>query len=314
MNPNKKATMMSKDQQVIKWLDREVSLYSTHKDNQGKPATYRNIIFCPLQKDIATICELREFEKEYEAGLIDHKYYKAERANIKSKLSCFTPAALLGCKATGQLIELNRTGVIQLDFDYKDINEYDVEELKQAVFNLPFIGYCGLSSSGTGFYALALIAEPARLSEYTEHCFEVLLKYGIKADTSKGKKAENLRYVSFDANMLWREDPKPLDLTHIKPKQAIKKATAITYTKKYYNGSSSLVNRELNTLQSVQPGERWQTVQRVAFTLGGLNDGSILETIKQAIQNNSSFAGEETKYLNCAEYCFNEGLLKPLNN
>ena len=203
---------------------------------------------------------------------------------------------------------------MQLDFDYKDINEYDVEDLKQAVFNLQFIGFCGLSCSGTGFYALGLIAEPGRLSMYAEHCFEVLLKYGIKADTSKGKKPENLRYVSYDANMLWREDPTPLDLTHFKQKQATKKATAITNTKKYSNDSSSLVNRELNTLQSSQVGERWQTVQKVAFTLGGLNDGSLLETIKQTIQNNSSFAGEETKYLKCAEHCFNDGLLAPLNN
>jgi hypothetical protein len=35
-----------------------------------------------------------------------------------------------------------------------------------------------------GFYALALIAEPDKLSDYAEHCFEVLKDYGIQPDES----------------------------------------------------------------------------------------------------------------------------------
>ena len=88
-----------------RWLDKQVSLYRTQADNYGRPATYREIIFSPCKKDIATICELRKFEREYESGNLSEQDYKIGRVKIKRKLQCFTPAALLECKASGQVIE-----------------------------------------------------------------------------------------------------------------------------------------------------------------------------------------------------------------
>lgn len=52
---------------------------------------------------------------------------------------------------------------------------------------------------------------------------------------------------------------------------------------------------------------RWQTIQRVAYTLGGFNNRSLLNSVKQASESNGSFTGEEKKYLQCAEICFNAG-------
>jgi hypothetical protein len=78
-------------------------------------------------------------------------------------MQCFTLAGLLKTKKQGQVEELNRTGLMQLDFDYESIKDYDIEKLELAVFDLPFTAFCGLScSEKKGFYALVLVAEPGR--------------------------------------------------------------------------------------------------------------------------------------------------------
>ena len=286
------------------WLDKTVSLYNSHSDNTGKPATYRDIFKCKFERDLPAIVALRKLDRTATD-------YKIQAKPFKSKLQCFTPSALLESKAAGNVIELHRTGMVQLDFDEQDISMYNLVKLKRMVFGLPFIGFCGLSCSGGGFYALALIAEPERLKEYAEHFFKVLLKEEIKADTSKGKKVENLRYLSYDSNMLIRENPVPFQLPQFKAKPATIKAQAYKYTTTNNNGNNALLNKGLRDLKTVQNGERWQTVQRVAYTTGGLNNPAHLPQLISAINGNSAFYGEEVKYTNCAINRYHAGTLSP---
>lgn len=289
------------------WIDKQISLYTSHRDNTGRPASYRQILLSEFGKDFPVIYKLRQLEKEHDNQQVKDVDYKIKKAELKSKLQCFAPSALLQSRAKDNIIEINRTGIMQLDFDYADIQDYDIEELKQCIFNLPFIAFCGLSCSGKGFYVLALIAEPEKLNKYAEHCFKVFQQYGIKPDTSKGRNVNDLRYLSYDANMLIREEPQILHIKQFKKQEAPKQIYPIKYTKESFAANSPLINKELQTLQVVNVGNRWHTVQKVAYTLGGLNDCSILKSIKQAIENNGSFAGEEKKYLQCAEICFNAG-------
>jgi hypothetical protein len=260
--------------------------------------------------DFPVIYQLRELQKKYDNELISDVDFKIKKSELKSKLRCFSPAALLQSRAKGNVIEISRTGMMQLDFDYIDIQDYDIEELKQAVFSLPFIAFCGLSCSGKGFYALALIAEPDRLNEYAEHCFDVFLnKYSIKVDRSKGRNVNDLRYLSYDANMLIREDPEILKIKRFKAPEPIKRTFI---SKPTFTGKNPLLNKGIEALQNVQVGNRWETVQKAAYTIGGLNDYSFLENIKEAINFNNAFTGEESKYIKCAEDCFKAGLQKPI--
>ena len=285
------------------WLDKQVSFYKNHFDNIGRPATYRQILFSFFGDCFPIIYQLRQLEND-----------KIKKSELKSKLPGFAPAALLQQRTAGNVIEIERTGIMQLDFDYVDIQDYDIDELKQAVFHLPFIGFCGLSCSGKGFFALAMIVEPERLNEYAEHIFNVLIEYGIKPDTSKGRNVNDLRYLSYDSNMLFREDPEPLRISHFKVKEAPKPITRTNYTPRTIGGNDKRITNGIDDIMSVQEGSRWQTVQRVAFLFGGLNDYNLLEIIKQTIESNSSFEGEEKKYLKCADKCFNAGSLKPLES
>jgi hypothetical protein len=294
------------------WIDKQVSLYTSHRDNTGRPASYRQILLSEFGKDFPEIYKLRQLEKAHDNQQVNNVDYKIKKAELKSKLQCFAPSALLQSRAKGNIIEINRTGIMQLDFDYVDIQDYDIEELKQCIFNLPFIAFCGLSCSGKGFYVLALIAESEKLNEYAEHCFKVFQQFGIKPDTSKGRNVNDLRYLSYDANMLMREQPEILRITHLSRQEAPKPFYIANYTKKSFAADCGLINKELQSLKVVNVGYRWQTVQKVSYTLGGLNDSSVLKSIKQAIESNRSFAGEEKKYLQCAEICFNAGSQKPI--
>lgn len=289
-------------------MDKQVSLYRTHADNTGKTSTYRDILLTEYKKDLPAIKKLRGLDK----SAVDYKKNKIE---LKSSLQCYTPAALLSTKARGKVSEIHRTGIMQLDFDNVSISGYDIEELKHSVFNLPFIGFCGLSCSGEGFYALALIAEPYRLNEYAEHCFYVFSKYGVSVDTSKGKKIENLRYLSYDSDMLIREDPQPLKIKHFKSLTPIKNSENKIIPVNIFpgiNNNSNLINAKLRMLQEVREGHRWETVQRVAYTLGGLCDPNLLAEIKNAINCNPEFFGDESKYEKCAEVCFSAGSNQPI--
>lgn len=286
------------------WLDTHVSLYSSHCDNAGRPATCRDILFSRFSKDLPTIIALRDLDRSASD-------YRSAKVSLKSDLQCYTPAALLESKASGNVKEIKRTGIMQLDFDHEEIKDYDIEELKRAVFDLPFIGYCGLSCSGDGFYALAMIAEPDKLKEYAEHLFIVLAELGVNPDNSKGKKVENLRYISYDANMLVREFPEPLRITKFRKKPLAKKDTAYpSISFKAFDGNGYL-KKGLNELQTVQVGNRWHTVQKVAFTLGGYGQKDYLDAVNQAINNNPAFAGQEEKYLLCAKDQFYAGTVLP---
>jgi hypothetical protein len=303
----------------MKWYEQQVSLYKCPADNTGRLVTFRDILFTEFAmehewyfktynpdkwisgfgNDLETIIDLRTKEMT-----------KEEKVLLKQTLQCYTPAAGLSSKKRGKIEEIHRTGIMQLDFDHDAIKDYDLDELKAAVFDLPFIAFVGLSCSGNGFYALVSIAEPYQLNEYAEHCFEVLNKYSIPPDTTKGRNINDLRFVSYDSKMLIREDPQPLKIRSFKRKEV--PVVKISNSEFRSTSNDGLVNHCLRMVAACQVGERWGTVQKAAYTLGGLNDDSLLRQITETIKYSSQFAGLEDKYCECAKVCFNDGRLKPL--
>lgn len=285
-------------------MDKQVSLYSSHEDNIGRPASFKDILLTQFATDLPAIIKLRSLD-------MNAADYKVHSKAIKAQLQAFTPAALMETKAKGFAKVLSPSGIMQLDFDYKDIKDYDIEELKRSVFDLPFIGFCGLSCSGLGFYALALIAEPTRLSEYATQCFEILKSYGVKPDETKGKKPENLRYLSYDANMLIRENPEPLHIRRFKTNPALKKPRLANYKTSALAVNKHAINKQLQLLNETTTGNRMSTIQKVSYTLGGFSDASVLAHIKNCIIGNTTFADDLDDFLKCAEDCFEAGIKIP---
>jgi hypothetical protein len=290
----------------MSWLDKKVSLYNTHSDNTGKVTTIRDILLCDFVRDLSTIIELKSLDRSQPG-------YEQRKRELKNTLQCFTPAALLRSKAKGQVEVIEPTGLMQLDFDYDSIKDYCIDELKAAVFDLPFIAFCGGSCSGGGFYALAVIQEPEKLFDYAMHCFDVLDRYGVHPDRSKGRKPENLRYVSYDATMLIKDNPKPLHIKHFKPKAAPKPINYTNPLPKAVTGNRQAL-RAIEAIRTAPIGNRFPTVQKWAYTLGGYNDRSLLEQITDVIKCSSQYTGMEDKYLKCAVDQFSAGQSKPFNN
>ena len=76
---------------------------------------------------------------------------------------------------------------MQLDWDSEALADYDIDEVMEAVFSIPYVAFCGKSCSCTGFFALIEIAEPERLGEYAVHLFDVFTEYALPPDTTKGR-------------------------------------------------------------------------------------------------------------------------------
>lgn len=295
----------------MKWYELHTGLYPCPAINTGRKRTFENVLRCDFainhnwivkhngefidgnSNDLGTIIELRTEDLT-----------KVEKLFLKSTLQCWQPSCFMLNKAAKQQPETINP-IICLDFD--NLQDFDIDEIKQAIFDLPFVCFVSLSCSGTGIYALLLIEEPERLKQYAEHCFKVFQSYSIPIDIGKGQNPTQLRYVSYDANMLWKEHPQPLRITrHLNtPKVYTTKHTA-----QRFEGNAGLVEWAIKQVSSAQEGNRFDTVRKVAFTLGGYGNG--LDEIEQVIKNASQYTGVEDKYLNTAKNAFIAGKLKPI--
>lgn len=298
------------DTKNISWLYLKTSLFCCATDNYGKQRTFHQILFSDFgcihpwyYKDTA--------KNQWDSGtsidlqtVIDIRSGAATKDEIpllKQTLQCYTPSASFECKKRGQEKIINTLPILQLDFDHVQ----DIENTKQKIFKLPCVGYVGKSVSGNGLFALILIDEPDKLKEYAEHLFRVFSYYKLKPDTSKGRNYTDLRFVSYDANALYRHDPFPLKIEkfHALPES---KSNPITTELP----DDRLLQWAITQVRQAEPGNRFEAVRRVAYCMGGYGFG--LDEIKQAINNSSQYTGIERKYLDHADDAFNAGKEKPI--
>lgn len=295
------------------WYNQQVSLYTNHWDKVGRPVPLREALFTwfavphvddygRTHQDFDTLIELRKLDPE-------SADYKTHKKKLKDTLQGFTPAGHLKLREHENVIVEKHTGIISIDFD--ELEQYDMNEVKQAIGSLPFVGYCGLSASGKGLFALVLIAEPERQREYAEHLFEVFKHYGIPPDTTKGRNVNDLRYVSYDSNPVINDNPEPLRIKRFKPKPAPQPTRQVKVYQSDEMKKAKAVNNAVSNISQAQVGQRWGIIQHWAYSLGGFGDAGLLDYVTDAIKGNTAFAGEEMKYIKCAVDCFSAGRAKP---
>jgi hypothetical protein len=283
------------------WLDQQVSLFDTHTA-QGHPATLREILFTSFavphggRNDLDTIITMRQLNP-------NDADYDTRKKELKKTLQGYTPAGLMTERKQEAVI--SRTGIISIDFD--DLEQYDINEVKQAIGALPFVGYCGLSVSGRGLFALVLTAEPERQREYAEHLFEVFNHYGIPPDRSKGRNVNDLRYVSYDSNPVINDNPEPLRIKRFKTRPAIQPVRQPKVYQSDEMKKMKAVNNAVSNISSAQVGQRWGIIQHWSYSLGGFGDPGLLDIVQEAIRTSPAFTGQEQKYYKCAADCFREG-------
>lgn len=290
----------------MKWMqDTMVTRYLNCFDIKGKPCTLDDALFNISANEFYTVQQLWKTTE------------KNAKDRLKRKLRMFSPSALLASRAKGNPIITSRTNLMQLDFDEKDIKQYDLDELKRALMSLSFIGYCGLSCSGKGVFALALISEPEKLKEYFYHCQMMFLDRGITLDRTKGGNPTDSRFVSFDPAPLFRpslefpEEPQPL-LIPVEKLIAEPRPGDLKRAKCRSVNSNALVSKCMNDIFNAMEGNRFNTVRIAAYTIGGLGNESYLQEIFKAIESSPQFSGAEEEFKRYATGCFRNGMKKPL--
>lgn len=286
----------------------------------GTSTTLRDVLFTAFavphdgRNDLDTIIDLRKLDP-------NDSEYDIKKRKLKKTMQGYTPAATLLTRGltedeeqAGMKIEdkvIVRTGIVPIDFD--DLEQYDISEVKQAIGALPFVGYCGLSVSGRGLFALVVTAEPNRQKEYASHLWDVFDYYGIPPDRTKGGNVNDLRYVSYDSNPVIRDYPVPLHIKRFKPKPAPKRQPAPIYQNN--NGKQEkAVSNAIIAITNAQIGQRFETVRRKAYALAGFGDPGLLDIIQDAIRATPAFTGQESKYLKHAIEGFEAGSKKPFIN
>lgn len=295
----------------MSWENLPVSFYKNHYDNIGEPATLRDALYWKFYPALNAIIEMRKLDPA------DQKYDEKKK-ELKKVIPLFAPSALL--KTRGVTDEEKKQGITIKDkvvslthlvqFDFDNCYEYDLQELKAAIFSLPFVAWVSLSCSGQGVFALALISETDRQEEYVKHCQGIFKDYGLPVDKSKGENVNDLRYVSYDSSPLWRDNPEPLHIKRFKAQQqqTIKRAQS---NQQFTGNRSAVVKRAIDDISTAQVGQRWETVRKWAYTAGGYQDKDFLGAIEQAIKNSSQFSGYEDHCLGCAADAFAAGINKP---
>src|SRR5438874_2120269 len=104
------------------WLDFKTSVYATHFDTVGTEATFRDILFTRCIEYLPTILKLRTTSNK----------------ELKKSLPAFSLNLL--DKRTSVI---NYSGLMQLDIDR--VQDYDIDSLKKALFDLDFVCLASLS-------------------------------------------------------------------------------------------------------------------------------------------------------------------------
>lgn len=115
---------------------------------------------------------------------------------LKQSAPCFTPAGLFATGSDASLIR--HTGLTCLDFDLKDNTEVEnFSDLKTLISAVPFVAYCGLSISGTSYFALIPILRPELHREHFQALARAFRRCGLIVDGS-GINLGRKRFLSLD--------------------------------------------------------------------------------------------------------------------
>ncbi len=162
---------------------------------------------------------------------------KTERDRLKAKLPAITVSGTFSIRNKKSWIK--PSGLMCLDIDKKN-NEHieNYADLKSILATAPFIAYCGLSVSGTGYFVIVPILFPEIYQAHFEALRLLFERIGIYIDIS-GKDVCRLRGYSYDAAPHFNHDAKPFQYfieqrrPIIEPKSVTQNADNKIWVEKY---------------------------------------------------------------------------------
>ena len=225
------------------------------------------------------VLKLRQINDERE-----QKEYK------KNNLIGVTISALFGedSRTTDNVIQYNNLMCIDVDEeDNKSLfSQYDIEYIKQKIFELNFVYCVSLSCRGKGFYFIVPIPSSRYINEYYTSMYYHLQKFGINID-KHCKDISRLRFISYDENILIKRDCEIEVFDRISEEQIDeKRRECANASKRISRMKFNSRNKQMNDLyhaidilisKGFDTGEhwdRWATIGTYLKTIG--DEGRIL--------------------------------------
>jgi hypothetical protein len=141
---------------------------------------------------------------------------KAERDKLKVNLPGITPSAICTpTRSTNNVIW--HTGLIVFDIDKLPAEKMD--EFFNIIIKMPYVAYCGLSVSGTGYWGIIPIINKAK---HLQH-FEAMRLYFKSAGIDSPyfdvavKDVARFRYYSYDENAYFNHNAQVFNYTYEAP-------------------------------------------------------------------------------------------------
>jgi len=187
--------------------------------------------------------------KQYsnKVDLIRSEPDKAIKDKIKATLPAITPSGIFApTRAIKNLIK--HSGFICIDIDKKGnecLNNYTT--LKDELCKIPFVAFCGLSVSGTGYFVLIPIKEPQHHKEYFCTLSIAFQDMNISIDKSC-KDVSRLRGYSYDNNYYINDDAKVWDI--LPPIKKVIKQPVISYNSSNTDSTQYFFETCLNVIQT----------------------------------------------------------------
>lgn len=162
------------------------------------------------QKDLTLqqIISLGNIYKDKIMELRELGYGTDQYKENKKKFPCYTPCGTFEYKKVNDSSITSLSNIIAIDIDKKD-NTTDLDNIREEIFNLPYVIAVLKSISGLGLYALVLVENGNNTTDYYSYLAKLWnAKYGLNIDQSC-KNLSRKRFISYDKdtdNYLKSED------------------------------------------------------------------------------------------------------------
>ena len=194
------------------------------------------------------------------------KSLKKTIGNLKAGLPYITPGGTFTVRKDDGLIDYS--GVVQIDIDVKDVVVYSViDELKEAVANLPFVAIAAISPSGCGIKGMALSTntDPAnhaqvvhQVCKLVENAVRPILEpLGIDVSSAVDRCAQALSqpmYITSDKNIYY--NPSAIAYDFVPVEGWVNSTSAPKKENKKVAKSSGKVKLSSDGTRELLPGEK----------------------------------------------------------
>jgi hypothetical protein len=269
-------------------LNVNVSRFSNYKDTTP-------------QKDISLLAWLNNESLKKKVLNIRTIENNETRKKLKATLPAITVGGTFSIRNKASL--LKHSGLMCIDIDAKDNLHIDnYADLKNILSPAPFVAYCGLSVSGTGYFLIIPILYPEKHEQHFEALRRLFENMGINIDAS-GKDVSRLRGYSYDENPYFNHSAKKFKYFIEKKKTPFKPTLATLTTRNTPEQTKMRVEQCIAEIaaKEIDITKDYNEWLQIAFALSSEFGEEGLEYFIQVSQYYAGFEYEvaEDKYDSC---------------